>query len=85
MAANPTKTTAAKAAVETCLSVDAPLVGAGSSESPVLEAESDPDPEPEPEPEPELDPESGSESPVELAPLVEVELPELVLDSESEV
>lgn len=80
VAANPRKTTAAKAAPETCLSVEAPLVGVVSSALSVAEAESESGPEPEPEPEPELE----SEPPVELAPPVEVELSE-VLDEESEV
>jgi hypothetical protein len=76
VAANPTKTTAANAAAETCLSEGALLtVGVADGELEVLEPESEPEPESELELEPEPEPEPESE----LEPEPEPEPPELVL------
>lgn len=81
VAANPTKTTAAKAAAGTCLS-EAPaevvLRGDGLElESEAVELES----APEPEPEPELDPEPEPEPELELGLEPEVEVDSVEVDS----
>lgn len=56
VAANPTKTTAANAAAETCLS-ERPLLTVGEAEGELVVPEPEPELEVEPDPEPELEPE----------------------------